>query len=74
MTDTLDLTFPDHIRHVRRLTDHALAREGFDGVVVYSGRPGLHFLDDHGPPFKANPHFLYWAPLLEAPELSLIHI
>jgi Xaa-Pro dipeptidase len=68
MTDTLDLMFPAHIAHLRSLADRVLEREGFDGVVVYSGRPGLHFLDDHGPPFKPNPHFLHWAPLLEAPE------
>lgn len=68
MTDPIDLTFPAHIAHVRALAEQALDREGFDGLVVYSGRPGLHFLDDHGPPFKANPHFLHWAPLLEAPD------
>lgn len=68
MTDPIDLMFPAHIAHVRALTDQALDGEGFDGLVVYSGRPGLHFLDDHGPPFKANPHFLQWAPLLEAPD------
>ena len=68
MTDALDLTFPAHIAHLRALTEQALERESYDGIVVYSGRPGLHFLDDHGPPFKANPHFLHWAPLLEAPD------
>jgi Xaa-Pro aminopeptidase len=68
MTDSLDLTFPAHIAHVRTLADRALELAGCDGLVVYSGRPGLHFLDDHGPPFKANPHFLHWAPLLEAPD------
>jgi Xaa-Pro dipeptidase len=68
MTDSLDLTFPAHIAHVRALADRALERGGYDGLVLYSGRPALHFLDDHGPPFKANPHFLHWAPLLEAPD------
>ena len=68
MTDPIDLTFPAHIAHVRALAEQALEREGYDGLVVYSGRPGLHFLDDHGPPFKANPLFLHWAPLLEAPD------
>jgi Xaa-Pro dipeptidase len=68
MTDTIDLMFPAHIAHVRRLADVALEREGYDGLVVYSGRPAMHFLDDSGPPFKANPHFLHWAPLLEAPD------
>jgi Xaa-Pro dipeptidase len=68
MSATVDLMFPAHIAHVRALAEQALDREGLDGLVVYSGRPGLHFLDDHGPPFKANPHFLHWAPLLDAPD------
>ena len=68
MTDPIDLMFPAHIAHVRSLAEQALDREGYDGLVVYSGRPRLHFLDDHGPPFKANPHFLHWVPLQEAPD------
>jgi Xaa-Pro dipeptidase len=68
MPNDLDLTFPDHNAHVRRLWDRAIERARVDGVAVYSGRPALHFLDDHGPPFKPNPHFLHWAPLLEAPD------
>jgi Xaa-Pro dipeptidase len=66
--EELDRLFPAHVAHVARIAELALEREGFDGLVAYSGRPGLHFLDDHGPPFKANPHFLHWAPLLEAPD------
>jgi Xaa-Pro dipeptidase len=68
MTDAIDLLFPAHLQHVKALADRALEREGYDGLVVYSGRPGQYFLDDHGPSFKANPHFLHWAPLLEAPD------
>ena len=34
----------------------------------------LDFLDDHGPPFKANPHFLYWAPALEAPDCFVRYV
>ena len=68
MSDALDQNFPAHLAHLRGIVDRALERGGYDGLVVHSGRPGLHFLDDHGPPFKANPHFLHWAPLLEAPD------
>jgi Xaa-Pro dipeptidase len=64
----VDQLFPAHLDRVARTAESALEREGCDGLVVYSGRPGLHFLDDHGPPFKANPHFLHWAPLLDAPD------
>jgi Xaa-Pro dipeptidase len=74
MSEAIDLMFPAHIAHVRRLADTALEREGCDGVVVYSGRPSMHFLDDHGPPFKASPHFLHWAPVLEAPDCFIRYL
>ena len=74
MTAAIDLMFPEHMAHVRRLADTALERDGYDGLVVYSGRPSLDFLDDHGPPFKANPHFLYWAPALEAPDCFVRYV
>ena len=34
----------------------------FDLVVVHAGQAQLFFEDDHGPTFKANPHFLQWIP------------
>jgi Xaa-Pro dipeptidase len=74
MTDAVDSLFPAHLQHVQGLADRALERTGYDGLVVYSGRPGLHFLDDHGPPFKANPHFLHWAPLQEAPDCFVRYV
>jgi Xaa-Pro dipeptidase len=74
MTQTIDSMFPAHLAHVRRLVETALEREGYDGLVVYSGRPAQHFLDDHGPPFKPNPHFLHWAPLLDAPDCFIRYV
>lgn len=68
MPHTLDSTFPAHLATVRARTDAALAAHRYDGIVIYSGRPRDHFLDDHAPPYKANPHFLYWAPLQDAPD------
>lgn len=71
---SLDAAFAAHLAHVRALCEQVLERERFDGIVLYSGRPGLHFLDDHGPPFKPNPHFLHWAPLLEAPDSFVVYV
>ena len=71
---SIDLLFPAHLQHVMALADRALEREGCDGLVVYSGRPGRFFLDDHGPAFKANPHFLHWAPLQEEPDCFIRYL
>ena len=68
MTASLDTAFTAHLAAVQARTDAALAAHRYDGVVVHSGRPRDHFLDDHAPPYKANPHFLWWAPLLDAPD------
>ena len=67
-TVKLDSLFSAHLAQVRAHADSALELGRYDGLVIHAGRPGLHFLDDSGPPFKANPHFLYWAPLQEAPD------
>ena len=72
MADSLDTAFAAHLEAVRAHTDAALAAHRYDGLVVYSGRPRDHFLDDHAPPYKANPHFLWWAPLADAPD-SFVH-
>jgi Xaa-Pro dipeptidase len=72
MADSLDTEFAAHLEAVRARTDAALAAHRYDGLVIYSGRPRDHFLDDHAPPYKANPHFLWWAPLADAPD-SFIH-
>ena len=74
MTDAVDSLFPAHLQHVRGLADQALERAGCDGLVVYSGRPTEYFLDDHGPAFKANPHFLHWAPLQDAPDCFIRYV
>jgi len=71
---SIDLLFPAHLRQVMALADRALGREGWDGLVVDSGRPGRFFLDDHGPAFKANPHFLHWAPLQEEPDCFIRYL
>jgi len=68
MAPSLDTAFAAHLATVRARTDAALAAHRYDGVAIYSGRPHEHFLDDHGSPYKANPHFLQWAPLQDAPD------
>ena len=74
MEQRLDSTFAAHLAEVRARTDAALEGSGHDGLVIFSGRPGYHFLDDHAYPYKANPHFLHWAPLLEAPDSFIRYV
>jgi Xaa-Pro dipeptidase len=73
MNERVDELYPAHLRELRERTDRLLASQGFDRVAIYSGRATYRFLDDMPYPFKVNPHFKHWAPLLDAPESYIVH-
>ena len=60
-----------HVSEVCARHDHALENSGAAHAVIFSGCPKTVFLDDNQYPFKANAHFLSWAPL---PNLPLSYI
>jgi Xaa-Pro dipeptidase len=57
-----------HLDVVRARTDAALAKAGFDRLLVASGIEKMRFLDDMPYPFKANPQFKAWLPLVRHPH------
>lgn len=73
MTNDLLSLFTDHLQTLAQRIDHALANCGADGVAIYSGQPPMLFLDDQPYPFKVNPHFKAWAPMLDAPHSWIVH-
>jgi len=80
MMDNYSLQNPDlstlyarHIESVCARHDHALENSGASHVVIFSGNPKIAFLDDMPYSFKANPHFLSWAPLTELPLSYIVY-
>lgn len=71
--DNLSALYPAHLAEIERRSADALAACGRDTLAVASGMPGDWFLDDQGPAFKANPHFLHWLPLAEAPGSWIVY-
>lgn len=75
--------YPDHLRVLRSRTDEALKAEnqsaenssaaGFESIAIHSGRAWMQFLDDQPYPFKVNPHFKYWIPLLDAADCWILY-
>ena len=57
MSDLLAKLYPDHLRTLQSRADAALARGGFDHLVVAAGVLRDQFLDDRPYPFAVNPHF-----------------
>jgi Xaa-Pro dipeptidase len=65
--------FDSHLRIQKQRTDAALEASGFESLAIYSGSPHMLFLDDQAYPFKVNPHFKLWAPVLDAPESWILY-
>ena len=65
--DNLAGLYPAHITELQRRGEAALRLAQRDHLVIAAGRPILRFLDDAPYPFRANPHFVHWLPLTEAP-------
>jgi Xaa-Pro dipeptidase len=73
MSDTLAFLYRAHVAEIMRRADAALAASDFEHLVIYSGGQHLQFLDDHYYPFKVNPQFKSWLPLVDVPECFLIY-
>lgn len=57
----------DYVGHLDTLqvqAETALHEQGYDALVIHSGRTHNYFLDDYAPNFKPNPHFVHWVPFL----------
>ena len=65
--------YASHLATVTARHDHALETAGASHAIIFSGSPKIAFLDDHYYPFKANPHFVAWAPLTTLPYSYIVY-
>jgi len=64
--------YQDHIATLQQRSATILERQNLDALIIHSGQLKMAFLDDHSYPFKANPHFKHWLPLVSHPNCWLI--
>src|SRR3979490_3162325 len=69
---TIDRLYKPHLQTLMRRTEHSLAASGFDALVIHAGSPPTQFLDDQDYPFKVNPHFKAWVPIVDNPGCILV--
>ena len=65
--------YSQHLGEMIRRADTALARAGFDHLVVPSGTLHYQVFDDRDYPYAVNPQFKTWLPLTRLPYSWLIH-
>ena len=69
---THQANYQQHIEALQARTREALQREGLDGLVIHSGQSKRLFLDDNHYPFKVNPQFKAWLPVVDNPNCWLV--
>lgn len=64
--------YADHHAVLHQRTAEALARGGFDHLVIPSGTLHYQAFDDRDYPYAVNPHFKHWLPVTRAPGSWLV--
>ena len=70
---SLGALYSGHLEAITARHDHALEKAGASHAIIYSGNPKVAFLDDSYYPYKANPHFVSWAPLTDLPFSYIVY-
>lgn len=65
--------YAEHLNVLRERADTALARGGFDHLVVPSGTLHYQLFDDRDYPYAVNPQFKAWLPLTDTPGSWLVY-
>jgi Xaa-Pro dipeptidase len=69
---SIDQLYKAHLHTLMRRAEQALAASGFDALVIQAGTAPIQFLDDQDYPFKINPHFKAWVPIVDNPRCILL--
>ena len=72
LQEQLTQTYAQHISELQNRTREAIQRESIDGLIIHSGQGKRLFLDDNHYPFKVNPQFKAWLPVIDNPNCWLI--
>lgn len=72
LMNDLATTYPAHIERLQSLTKKIVQSERLDGLVIHSGQPMRQFLDDMYYPFKPNPQFKAWVPVIDNPHCWIV--
>src|SRR5688572_29318511 len=67
------MLYAHHLQVVSKRADEALARGGFDHLVIPSGTLHYQAFDDRDYPYAVNPQFKAWVPLTRNPGSWLVH-
>jgi len=71
---SLDELYKPHLEMLSRRTARSLAASRFDALVIHAGSAPTQFMDDQDYPFKVNPQFKAWVPIVDNPRCALLFV
>jgi Xaa-Pro dipeptidase len=71
--EKLSTLYRAHITVLKLRHDHALEATNFDHLVIFAGAQHVAIFDDYLYPFKVNPHFKWWVPVVDNPHCMLVY-
>ena len=71
-TQSIESLYGDHVEALNQRYAQAIEETSLRGVLIDAGKPRTTFLDDQSYPFKVNPHFKAWLPLLDNEQSMLL--
>jgi len=63
--------YADHLRHKGTIARQAGAAGGYEALLIASGGESMLFRDDISHPFRVNPYFAEWVPVVDQPDRYL---
>jgi len=73
MNNRIAELYPAHLKTLKQRHDSALAEQKYDHEIIFGGALRMAFLDDNAYPFRANPHFKNWVPVLDNPNCYIVY-
>ena len=71
-SQVMNNSYDTHLATLQAQAELALARTGFDALLIASGVEKYAFLDDRSTLFQPNPHFKHWLPLTAHPNSWIV--
>lgn len=65
--------YQEHLATVKQNFDQALDLVQQNKVLIYAGHSSIAFLDDNPYPYRVNPLFKYWVPVLKSPKSFIFY-
>ncbi|HET7437773.1 MAG TPA: Xaa-Pro dipeptidase [Thermoanaerobaculia bacterium] len=73
MDAKLATIYTAHVTMLKLRHDRAMLETKFEHVAIFSGALHYQFVDDMPYPFKVNPHFKSWVPVVDNPNCWVLY-